>query len=191
MNCKCVDYDDIDSETDDLEFDEEGRYGPKRIRAAVDAKPIYRRDKDDEDNNVAAASCDEGWEELDHLGISPKSDKYLYIGNNYTNYPYLTGCAKVAFEAHSKSRGTASLLGSCASKCMFRDRGSFDFLRKADYGISTASSSLRVKEAGPMKCIQEAYYLPNASHDLISIGNLDDLSDKTGNLREENPARDK
>jgi hypothetical protein len=37
---------------------------------------------------------------------------------------------------------------------------------------------MRVKEAGPVKCIKEAYYLPNASHDLISIGDLDDLDCK-------------
>ena len=177
-NCECVDYEEIDDEDNNLEPDEEGRYGPKRIRAAVDAQPVYRRYDDDEDNNAAAASCDEGWEELDHLGTSPKSEKYLNIGNNYINHPYLIGCAKVAFEAHSTSRGTVSLLDSGASKCMFRDRNSFDFLRKADYGISTASSTMRVKEAGPVKCIKEAYYLPNASHDLISIGDLDDLDCK-------------
>jgi hypothetical protein len=58
---------------------------------------------------------------------------------------------------------------------MFQDRDSFDFLRKANYGISTASSVLNVTEVGPVKCIQEAYHLPNATHDLISIGDLDDL----------------
>jgi hypothetical protein len=37
---------------------------------------------------------------------------------------------------------------------------------------------MRVQEAGPVKCIKEAYYLPTASHDLISIGDLDDLECK-------------
>jgi hypothetical protein len=36
-----------------------------------------------------------------------------------------------------------------------------------------------VREAGPVKCIEEAYYLPSASHDLISIGDLDHLGCRT------------
>jgi hypothetical protein len=35
-----------------------------------------------------------------------------------------------------------------------------------------------VREAGPVKCIAEAYYLPSATHDLISIGDLDNLGCK-------------
>jgi len=175
-NCECVDYEDIDSEGEEnLVSDDESNNGPKRMRAAVDELPTYRQNNDDEDNKAAAISCDECWEELDYLGTSPKSDKHLYVDDIYINCPNVIGCAKVAFEAHSESKGTVSLLDSGASKCMFRDRCSFDFLRKANYGISTASSTLRVMEAGPVKCIQEAYYLPNATHDLISIGDLDDL----------------
>jgi hypothetical protein len=142
-----------------------------------------RNDKDDEDDYAVARSSDD-WEVprkdanlIDHLGTSPKSDKYINVGTDF-NYPYITGCAKVAFEAHRNNRGTVSLLDTGASKCMFRDRGSFDFLKKTNYGISTASSTLRVTEAGPVKCIKEAYHLPNATHDLISIGDLDDLGCK-------------
>jgi len=144
------------------ESDEEVRCGPKRMRAAVDVVPTNRRnDKDDEDDYAVARSSDD-WE-------VPRKDANLIDH---------LGCAKVAFEAHRNNRGTVSLLDTGASKCMFRDRGSFDFLKKTNYGISTASSTLRVTEAGPVKCIKEAYHLPNATHDLISIGDLDDLGCK-------------
>ena len=133
------------------------------MRAAVEVPPTYRQDEDDEDDHACATSCSDDFEvPNDYLGTSLKSDKYLYVDYNNTNYPYpyLIGCAKVAFEAHRNSHGTVSLLDTGASKCMFRDRNSFDFLRKANYGISTASSVLNVTEVGPVKCIQEAYHLP-------------------------------
>jgi len=83
--------------------------------------------------------------------------------------------AHVAFDAHQNSHEAVSLLDSGASKCMFKNRSMFDYLKRTNYGISTASTNLTVKEAGPVKCIKEAYYLPTATHDLISIGDLDNL----------------
>jgi hypothetical protein len=79
------------------------------MRAAVEVPSTYRQDEDDEDDQACATSCSDDCEvPNDYLGTSLKSDKYLYVDYNNTNYPYpyLIGCAKVAFEAHRNSHGT-------------------------------------------------------------------------------------
>ncbi len=68
-----------------------------------------------------------------------------------------------------------ALIDSRASKCLFNSRSFFKYLKKKDTGLHTASSEVKVKEAGPVEPIKEAYLLSEASHNLISIGELDNL----------------
>jgi len=172
---------------------------PKKMKASADHiskrhnQDEYDDDSDDEkicasasiDCELQSNDKDDGWEvtmktakTVIYPGTSLRNHE-LYVTSINTNETLYTGVAKVAFAAHRDSQNAVSLLDSGASKCMFKDRSMFDYLKKTSYGISTASSSLTVREAGPVKCIEEAYYLPSASHDLISIGDLDHLGCKT------------
>ena len=183
-----IDYDDINDGDDDLNDDnddvDDDQHGmPKRMRASADviSKRHSQRDYDDDDDDEHFGSTcshsdikDDGWE-VQGTSLRNHELDFIKIDNNKTLF---TGVAKVAFAAHRDSPRAVSLLDSGASKCMFKDRSMFDYLKSTDYGISTASSSLTVKEAGPVKCIAEAYYLPTATHDLISLGDLDHLGCK-------------
>jgi hypothetical protein len=183
-----IDYDDINDGDDDLNDDnndaDDDQHGmPKRMRASADhiSKRHSRRDYDDDsDDEQLCVTCshsdnkDDGWE-VQGTSLRNHELDFIKINNNETLF---TGIAKVAFAAHRDSSRAVSLLDSGASKCMFKDRSMFDYLKSTDYGISTASSSLTIKEAGPVKCIAEAYYLPSATHDLISLGDLDHLGCK-------------
>ena len=60
-----------------------------------------------------------------------------------------------------------ALLDSGASRSLFNSRNNFEFLRKKDTKLHTASSRVAVKEAGPIGPIKEAYLLEEASHNLI------------------------
>ena len=60
-------------------------------------------------------------------------------------------------------------------KSLFNSRDHFEFLRRKDTRLHTASSRVAVKEARPIGPIKKAYLLEEASHNLISIGDLDDL----------------
>ena len=172
---------------------------PKKMKASADHvskrhnQDEYDDDSDDEkicasasnDCELQSNDKDDGWEvtmktakTVVYPGTSLRNHE-LYVTSIDTNETLYTGVAKVAFAAHRDSQNAVSLLDSGASKCMFKDRSMFDYLKKTSYGISTASSSLTVREAGPVKCIEEAYYLPSASHDLISIGDLDHLGCRT------------
>ena len=167
------DNDDNDDHNDDDEDADVNQHGmPKKMRAGADhwSKRHSRVDYDDDSDRC----YEHGWAVQ---GTSPRNHVIKNIKVDVNNTSYI-GIAKVAFAAHRNSQNAVSLLDSGASKCMFKDRSMFDYLKSTDYGISTASSSLTVREAGPVKCIAEAYYLPSATHDLISIGDLDNLGCK-------------
>ena len=182
------DNDDNDDHNDDDEDAEDDQHGmPKKLRAGADhwSKRHSRVDYDDDSDgemiyttstssNCEVRCYDHGWA-VQGTSLRNHVIKNIKVDVNNTSY---IGIAKVAFAAHRNSQNAVSLLDSGASKCMFKDRSMFDYLKSTDYGISTASSSLTVREAGPVKCIAEAYYLPSATHDLISIGDLDNLGCK-------------
>ena len=68
-----------------------------------------------------------------------------------------------------------ALMDSGVSRNLFKTRNDFEFLKKKDTMLSTAKSTIAVREVVPIGLFKEAYLLSEASHNLISIGDLDDL----------------